>query len=389
MKLSEVSSEMTYQLPNDSVKNFKAFFASLDDRKDELGLKSYGIGVTTLEEVFLKVCEDGIYDNDVDSKEYSLIDGENASFDNYSLIDESVTGFELLKLQLYAMIQIRLKLVFKQFRTLIFEVIYPSMLIVFGAVIMSLQIKMGSLEHSVSTDEFPVHQNFRYSESNLVDPSLSKSVVNSFFNTTPFTSIHESFDSSDRLKDQYSRFDQLLSEKYTPDASYGSAYFRSINKSDDSNAYDVINILDISSDSVLAYFTEFMCNALIRDSTNDPEVTLNLSYGTYPRAKILDEWLKTTMAIMTVISFSLAVGSITSAMAANIVTERNESIKHQQVISGASLFAYWASIFAVDALKFVLPGCAFIIIAVIMNFEVAYGWLLLISMIVSILPFTY
>jgi ATP-binding cassette subfamily A (ABC1) protein 3 len=54
-KLSEVSSEMTYQLPNDAVKNFKEFFETLDRRKSELGLKSYGIGVTTLEEVFLKV----------------------------------------------------------------------------------------------------------------------------------------------------------------------------------------------------------------------------------------------------------------------------------------------------------------------------------------------
>lgn len=54
-KLSEVSSEMTYQLPNDSVKHFKEFFQALDSRKEELGLKSYGIGVTTLEEVFLKV----------------------------------------------------------------------------------------------------------------------------------------------------------------------------------------------------------------------------------------------------------------------------------------------------------------------------------------------
>jgi len=54
-KLSEVSSEITYQLPNDSVRNFKEFFKSLDERKQELGLKSYGIGVTTLEEVFLKV----------------------------------------------------------------------------------------------------------------------------------------------------------------------------------------------------------------------------------------------------------------------------------------------------------------------------------------------
>ena len=54
-KLSEVSSEITFQLPNDSVRSFKEFFHQLDQRKEQLGFKSYGIGVTTLEEVFLKV----------------------------------------------------------------------------------------------------------------------------------------------------------------------------------------------------------------------------------------------------------------------------------------------------------------------------------------------
>lgn len=70
----------------------------------------------------------------------------------------------------------------------------------------------------------------------------------------------------------------------------------------------------------------------------------------------MDDLLQTTMAIMTVISFSLAVGNITSSIAANIVMERNDSVKHQQLISGGSLFAYWMSHYFVDILKFVTPA---------------------------------
>ena len=59
IKLSEVSSEISYQLPDSAINKFKEFFIEMDKNKEELEIKSYGIGVTTLEEVFIKV-GDGI-----------------------------------------------------------------------------------------------------------------------------------------------------------------------------------------------------------------------------------------------------------------------------------------------------------------------------------------
>jgi ATP-binding cassette subfamily A (ABC1) protein 3 len=56
-KLSEVSSEMTFQLPTESSSLFKDFFNELDNNLDNLGIRSYGVGITTLEEVFLKIAE--------------------------------------------------------------------------------------------------------------------------------------------------------------------------------------------------------------------------------------------------------------------------------------------------------------------------------------------
>ena len=54
-KLQEVSSEVSYQLPSSSSKQFKQFFQSFDENLDNLGIRSYGVGITTLEEVFLKI----------------------------------------------------------------------------------------------------------------------------------------------------------------------------------------------------------------------------------------------------------------------------------------------------------------------------------------------
>jgi hypothetical protein len=48
---------MTFQLPSESAAQFKDFFTQLDASLDSLGIRSYGVGITTLEEVFLKIAE--------------------------------------------------------------------------------------------------------------------------------------------------------------------------------------------------------------------------------------------------------------------------------------------------------------------------------------------
>lgn len=53
--LSDVSAELGVQLPMDQIKNFPDLFNEIDENKDRLGIESYGISITTLEEVFLKI----------------------------------------------------------------------------------------------------------------------------------------------------------------------------------------------------------------------------------------------------------------------------------------------------------------------------------------------
>lgn len=42
-------------MPTSSSKQFKNFFQEFDKSLDKLGIRSYGVGITTLEEVFLKI----------------------------------------------------------------------------------------------------------------------------------------------------------------------------------------------------------------------------------------------------------------------------------------------------------------------------------------------
>ena len=56
--LSEIATEMTYLLPNRESSAFTDFFTEFDKNLDKLGISSYGVSITTLEEVFLKINEE-------------------------------------------------------------------------------------------------------------------------------------------------------------------------------------------------------------------------------------------------------------------------------------------------------------------------------------------
>lgn len=53
--LTDVGTELTFQLPFTSSQAFQSLFAHFDDNETNLGIQSYGMSVTTLEEVFIKI----------------------------------------------------------------------------------------------------------------------------------------------------------------------------------------------------------------------------------------------------------------------------------------------------------------------------------------------
>ena len=55
LKLQEVSGEISFQIPRENSGKFKEFFEKFDQDLERLKLRSYSVGVTTLEEVFLKI----------------------------------------------------------------------------------------------------------------------------------------------------------------------------------------------------------------------------------------------------------------------------------------------------------------------------------------------
>jgi ATP-binding cassette, subfamily A (ABC1), member 3 len=53
--LSDFGAELSYRLPGKDLKRFCDLFEEIDKSQHKLGIDSYGISLTTLEEVFLRI----------------------------------------------------------------------------------------------------------------------------------------------------------------------------------------------------------------------------------------------------------------------------------------------------------------------------------------------
>ena len=78
---SSVGKEKAFQLPMDDSPNFPALFEALDQQKDGLGIVDYGLSITTMESVFLKVIgEDSAANDEALQTNSGVGDGSLGSF---------------------------------------------------------------------------------------------------------------------------------------------------------------------------------------------------------------------------------------------------------------------------------------------------------------------
>jgi ATP-binding cassette subfamily A (ABC1) protein 3 len=134
-KLSEVSSEITYQIPNALSYKFKDFFTKFDSDLDRLDIRSYGISVTTLEEVFLRVGHgDDTNDNlKVRDEIKNQVDAVADSNDDYSIAeDHEMGGFNVFWIHMGALFKKRFNIYKRNYKGLIMEVLIPVLLVLIG-----------------------------------------------------------------------------------------------------------------------------------------------------------------------------------------------------------------------------------------------------------------
>lgn len=157
-----MSSEITFQIPSQLSERFKDFFAKFDHELDNLGIRSYGISVTTLEEVFLKVGHGD--DSDKDGQELAMLKQNNnpeaqpltSGDDDFSISTmPHQSALTVFFHHLAALFLKRFYIYRRNRRGLIIEVLVPVFLVIIGFAFSKVQFFINQPERTLSTSLYP------------------------------------------------------------------------------------------------------------------------------------------------------------------------------------------------------------------------------------------
>lgn len=126
---------------------------------DSLDIRSYGISVTTLEEVFLKVG----HGDDTDDNKKALEEIQNAKSkkheaeDDYSISEDFETGaFNVFCIHFAALFRKRLSMYKRNVKGLITEIVIPIVLVLIGFGFSKVQFFNDSPARHLSPYEYPL-----------------------------------------------------------------------------------------------------------------------------------------------------------------------------------------------------------------------------------------
>ena len=363
--ISNVSAEICVQLPLDTVPQFKNLFEAMDENQQSLGFSSYGISVTTLEEVFLKIAH---ITKGKETESRSVDDlksqAENKNFQN-------IDDFDLSSVRMSGTLNIFFThftaLVLKRFhyfkrdrRGLICEVFLPILIILLGLGLLNIQIP-------IQDPYLPLTSNiFQKSPINfLINSNLpnGQTVPSSFFNYNGVNSgdLQVQQDSSTTLvsfdNDIYTRRSDVDPPRFF------SIYLSTLDNVNQKYQYSAF--ANTTSQSSSTYSLNLINNKIFQYATNNPNAYIRTTIAPL----LLTQSQKTIggaiNGVFGAFAFSIGISFIPASLIVFIVKEREWNVKHQQMVSGVSLAAYWFSNYVVDLLKHILPTvvCCLMILA--------------------------
>jgi len=396
----EAEKEITYFLPRNQSPKFKNFFIELDKNLEKLKIESYGMRTNTMEEIFLKVAreDDGEREGQkLNPNMYSMSmsksvaqTAEDKDLDTYSIANEDeLPFFDKFVLHSSAILKKRWIINFRNIGTIITEILVPMILIVFGLALTKISTfedsKARIFDHNAYGIDHYVIVNDRTPEgrsTNEFTKYFSGSIK--LQNGVKYTTSSGPDD-----KKNLETFDDYVHKNSEGVERYGSLFINRLHTSSDENLYQYVVLGNMASQDVAGAFMGYFSEILYRSLKEDE--TAKLTYITAPlpltaKARNLEQAIKGSIVANTlVIAFALVPAGIISF----IVQEREGSLKHQQLISGVSLAAYWLSNGLIDIFKSLIP-CGFGI-GMIYAFgsELPFGWLFILLYAFSIIPFTY
>ncbi|KAG3111793.1 ABC transporter A family member 1 [Phytophthora idaei] len=399
--LSNVGSEIAFQLPLHSSSQFATMFAEMDRQLQTLGLLSYGVSVTTLEEVFIKVAELGD-----ENKQHTLGNNmrtNNSESSEYQPCDEIITSTPMFSTHLRALLLKRFRYARRDKKTIIYSALLPALLIAAGlGILKGSAIASDNPSMVLSTDEYSGSETptpyFCQAGSGTGD-WCSEMMTSTYFSGADAHALAVSdpaFDSNSPTLFDVTYTDptinasgatgfsvamgqQLYNRGYGHDADLVEGQFGAylVYGDGDQNLLGYNVFTNTSAPHSSAIFKALMDQAVYRffaaNTSSGSASSVDLKVNNYPlpvtaATKAFSGSAVAFVACMFIcIAFTFLPASIVVFLVKEKQTEHNS--KHQQLVSGVSLPAFWVSNYIWDLVMYIFPCvCA---LALIYGFNVS------------------
>ncbi|OWF34668.1 ATP-binding cassette sub-family A member 3-like [Mizuhopecten yessoensis] len=375
---SDISAELSYVLPFEDSPKFEKLFEDIEKNASSLGISSFGTTATTMEEVFLKVGEDGRSEDEDENEtgknghtNHSCVvdrqamvmqptNGAGLSTNIYETFNKN-TGLKRTFQQFYGMF---VKKAINTWRNKVVTLVQLILPVVFTVLaFLSIQNSPGqgttTAEPALKLDMAPFKSDsiVMYKSGDNLDPEMVQ-IKNHF------TNLFSSYSTED-AKD----FNTLEKAFLSKANSIGIATFN--------QRYIVAGDFPNGSAPLTAYFNgqpfhssavalSYMMNALLRGITNSSSDYITTINHPLPptisdqsdRANVTASAGGFTVALL--VLFGMAF--LSTSFILFPIKERSTGAKHLQTVSGVSPFAYWLSNYCWDLLNYLFVVCCIVVV---------------------------
>ena len=149
---------------------------------------------------------------------------------------------------------------------------------------------------------------------------------------------------------------------YDMESMYSSLY---MDPSDNSVTF----IFDNKATHLLPAVINQWNQGILNQITGDKKHKLRIKSKPFPLSNSEVQMVDFGVTLMTVILISMSYAFIPTSFASHIVTERESSVKHQQIIAGLGLVSYWIANLLFDLVIFMVPCIVGGIVIVLFNIK--------------------
>ncbi|KAL1813550.1 hypothetical protein ACET3Z_023615 [Daucus carota] len=449
--VSEVGTEISFKLPLSSSHHFESMFREIEqctrrsvanlqtdcEDKHLSGIESYGISVTTLEEVFLKVAgcdfdeaeclgeqrETALPDYAVSQacddyapkkKNYSKICGNYTKIAGFiyiishracSLFVAAILSFvRFLSMQCCCSCMLTRSTFWKHSKallikralsarrdrkTIVFQLLIPAIFLFFGLLFLKLKPHPDQQSVTLTTSHFnpllsggggggPIPYDLSRPISQEVARYVQGGWIQKFEKTT-----YRFPDSEKVLADAVEAAGTTLGPVLLSMSEY---LMSSLNLTYQSR-YGAIVMDDLNNDGSIGYtvlhnstcqhaaptYISLMNSAILRLATSKENMTIQTRNHPLPMTKSQRVQRHDLDAFSAAVIVNIAFSFLPASFAVAIVKEREVKAKHQQLISGVSIISYWASTYAWDFISFLFPSSFAVLLFYIFGLEQFIG----------------